>query len=162
MPSAIWCSSRIRIVRDGIRRCSTKGSACWKREERHRQGPYLLQARIAACHARAPRPEDTDWPTIARLYGELAGLGPSPVVELNRAVAIAMADGPDAGLRQLEPLAADLDRYHLFHSARADLLRRAARPREAADAYRRALDLTTNDAERRFLERRLHELAGGA
>jgi RNA polymerase sigma-70 factor (ECF subfamily) len=130
-------------------------------EERHRQGPYMLQARIAACHARALRPEDTDWPTIARLYGELAGLGPSPVVELNRAVAIAMADGPDAGLRQLEPLGADLDRYHLFHSARADLLRRAARPREAADAYRRALDLTTNDAERRFLERRLDELAGG-
>ncbi|HUL84698.1 MAG TPA: RNA polymerase sigma factor [Actinomycetota bacterium] len=131
-------------------------------EDRHRQGAYLLQARIAACHARAPRPEDTDWPTIARLYGELAELGPSPVVELNRAVAIAMADGPDAGLRQLEPLAADLDRYHLFHSARADLLRRAARPREAADAYRRALDLTTNDAERRFLERRLHELARDA
>ncbi len=83
-------------------------------------------------------------------------------MELNRAVAIAMADGPDAGLRRLEPLAADLDRYHLFHSARADLLRRAARPREAADAYRRALDLTTNDAERRFLERRLDELVGGA
>jgi RNA polymerase sigma-70 factor (ECF subfamily) len=125
-------------------------------------GPYLLQARIAACHARAPRPDDTDWPTIARLYGRLAGLGPSPVVELNRAVAIAMADGPDAGLRQLEPLAGDLDRYHLFHSARADLLRRAARPREAAEAYRRALELTTNDAERRFLQRRLRELGDDA
>ncbi|HTG48129.1 MAG TPA: RNA polymerase sigma factor [Actinomycetota bacterium] len=121
-------------------------------------GTYVLQARIAACHARAPRPEDTDWPTIARLYGELAALGSSPVVELNRAVAIAMADGPDAGLRRLEPLAEDLDRYHLFHSARADLLRRAGRPREACDAYRRALELTTNDTERRFLESRLAAL----
>ena len=124
---------RIRIVRAGIRRCSTKGSAL-EREERHRQGAYLLQARIAACHARAPRPEDTDWPTIARSTGSWLALGPSPVVELNRAVAIAMADGPDAGLRQLEPLAADLDRYHLFHSARADLLRRAGQA-ASADAY---------------------------
>ena len=124
-------------------------------------GAYELQARIAACHARAPRPEDTDWPAIASLYGRLAELGASPVVELNRAVAIAMADGPDAGLRKLEPLAGDLERYHLFHSARADLLRRAGRDREAADAYRRALDLTTNDAERRFLHRRLAQLAGG-
>ena len=125
-----------------------------------RAGPYELQARIAACHARAPRPEDTDWPAIASLYGELAALGSSPVVELNRAVAIAMADGPDAGLRRLEPLAADLERYHLFHSARADLLRRAGRDGEAADAYRRALDLATNDAERRFLQRRLAQVVG--
>ena len=88
-------------------------------------GPYRLQALIAACHAAAPRPEDTDWPQIATLYAALALARPSPVVELNRAVAVAMADGPDAGLRLLEPLAADLDRYHLFHAARADLLRRA-------------------------------------
>ena len=116
--------------------------------------PYRLQAAIAACHAAAPRAEDTDWPQIAALYGRLLALQPSPVIALNHAVAIAMADGPDAGLRLLEPLGTDLDRYHLFHAARADLLRRAGRP-EAADAYRRALELTTNDAERRYLDSRL-------
>jgi RNA polymerase sigma-70 factor (ECF subfamily) len=88
----------------------------------------------------------------------LAALQPSPVVELNRAAAVAMADGPESGLRMLEPLQPDLDRYHLFHSAKADLLRRAGRTDDAVEAYRRALDLTTNDAERRFLERRLTTL----
>jgi RNA polymerase sigma-70 factor (ECF subfamily) len=121
-------------------------------------GAYRLQAEIAACHARAPRPEDTDWPEIATLYGRLATLQPSPVVELNRAAAVAMADGPETGLRMLVPLQTDLDRYHLFHSAKADFLRRAGRTDDAAEAYRRALDLTTNDAERRFLERRLTAL----
>ena len=121
-------------------------------------GSYRLQALIAACHAAAPRPELTDWPQIATLYTALAHARPSPVVELNRAVAIAMADGPDAGLRVLEPLAEDLDRYHLFHAARADLLRRAGDPAEADRAYGRALELVTNDAERRFLERRRREL----
>jgi RNA polymerase sigma-70 factor (ECF subfamily) len=92
------------------------------------------------------------------LYAALASISPSPVVELNRAVAVAMADGPDAGLALLEPLAAQLDGYHLFHAARADLLRRAGRPGDAVGAYRRALERATNPAERRFLERR----AGGA
>jgi RNA polymerase sigma-70 factor (ECF subfamily) len=118
------------------------------------EGPYQLQAAIAACHDRAPRPEDTDWPGIASLYDELEHIRPSPVVALNRAVAVAMADGPDAGLRLLDPLANDLDRYHHFHAARADLLRRAGRGTEAADAYDRALALVGNDAERRYLERR--------
>jgi RNA polymerase sigma-70 factor (ECF subfamily) len=117
-------------------------------------GPYRLQAEIAACHAAAPRPEDTDWPRIASLYADLASLRPSPVVELNRAVAVAMADGPDAGLRHLEPLADELDRYHLFHAARADLLRRAGRDAEAAASYDRALAQVGNDAERRYLQRR--------
>jgi RNA polymerase sigma-70 factor, ECF subfamily len=117
-------------------------------------GPYELQAAIAACHDRAPRPEDTDWPRIASLYDELERVRPSPVVTLNRAVAVAMADGPDAGLRLLDPLADDLDRYHHFHAARADLLRRAGRGPEAAEAYDRALALVANDAERRYLERR--------
>jgi RNA polymerase sigma-70 factor, ECF subfamily len=121
-------------------------------------GPYRLQGAIAACHASAPHPEDTDWPQIAALYRGLLELQPSPVIALNLAVAIAMADGPDAGLRLLEPLGPDLDRYHLFHAARADLLRRAGRP-QAADAYRRALDLSTNDAERRYLTRRLASLS---
>ena len=119
--------------------------------------PYRLQAAIAACHASAPRPEDTDWPRIASLYGELLDRQPSPVIELNRAVAVAMADGPDAGLRLLEPLEASLARYHLFHAARADLLRRAGRE-DAADAYRRAIELVSNDAERRYLAGRLASL----
>jgi RNA polymerase sigma-70 factor, ECF subfamily len=118
-------------------------------------GPYQLQAAIAALHARAPRPEDTDWPQIAGLYGALAELQPGPVVELNRAVAVAMADGPAAGLPLLERLDGELVGYHLFHAARADLLRRLDRGDEAAESYRRALELAMNPAERSFLERRL-------
>ena len=121
-------------------------------------GPYQLQAAIAALHARAPRPEHTDWPQIASLYAALADASPSPVVELNRAVAVAMADGPRAGLSLVERLADDLATYHLFHSTRADLLRRLERRDEAVMAYRRALELTTNSAERTFLERRIAEL----
>ena len=120
-------------------------------------GAYQLQAAIAALHARAPRPEDTDWPQIATLYGSLAAIAPSPVVSLNRAVAVAMADGPAAGLPLIDELAAELDGYHLLHSARADLLRRLGRDDEARDAYRRALELATNPAERAFLGRRLAE-----
>jgi RNA polymerase sigma-70 factor, ECF subfamily len=118
-------------------------------------GPYQLQAAIAALHARAPRPEDTDWPQIAALYTALTTRSPSPVVRLNRAVAIAMADGPAAGLPLVDELADELADYHLFHATRADLLRRLDRHREAAGAYRRALELATNPAERRFLERRI-------
>ena len=121
-----------------------------------RPGPYQLQAAIAALHAQAAAPEDTDWRQIALLYRELARLQPSPVVELNRAVAVAMADGPDAGLELLDGL--PLDRYHLFHSARADLLRRSGRPEEARVEYERARELATNPAERAFLERRLAAL----
>jgi RNA polymerase sigma-70 factor (ECF subfamily) len=106
-----------------------------------RPGPYQVQAAIAALHARAPRPGDTDWPQIAALYAALARMAPSPVVDLNRAVAVAMADGPAHGLRLVEPLAEALDGYHLFHSTRADLLRRLGRRDEAAEAYRRALAL---------------------
>lgn len=119
-----------------------------------RPGAYQLQAAIAACHARAPRPQDTDWPQIAGLYGALAAITPGPVVELNRAVAVAMADGPDAGIARLEPLADPLDGYHLFHAARADLLRRLGRYDEADAAYGRAIALASNDAERRFLTAR--------
>jgi RNA polymerase sigma-70 factor (ECF subfamily) len=125
--------------------------------EIRRPGPYQVQAAIAALHARAPRPEDTDWPQIATLYRGLKAMWPSPVIELNRAVAVAMADGPDAGLALMDPLADELDRYHLFHSARADLLRRSGRTGEAELAYRRALELVTNPVERRYLMRRVLE-----
>jgi RNA polymerase sigma-70 factor, ECF subfamily len=125
--------------------------------EMRRPGPYQVQAAIAALHARAPRPEDTDWPQIATLYRGLKAMWPSPVIELNRAVAVAMADGPDAGLALMEPLADELERYHLFHAARADLLRRSGRSHEAELAYRRALDLVTNPVERKYLQRRLAE-----
>jgi RNA polymerase sigma-70 factor (ECF subfamily) len=123
-----------------------------------RPGPYQVQAAIAALHARAPRPDDTDWPQIASLYGVLAEMTPSPVVELNRAVAVALADGPARGLALVDALGGELQRYHLYHAARADLLRRLERPTEAADAYRQALELVTNPSERSYLERRLAEV----
>jgi RNA polymerase sigma-70 factor, ECF subfamily len=126
--------------------------------ELRRPGPYQVQAAIAALHARAPRPEDTDWPQIATLYRGLKAMWPTPVIELNRAAAVAMADGPDAGLALMEPLADELDRYHLFHAARADLLRRSGRSSEARAAYRRALELATNSVERKYLNGRLEQL----
>jgi RNA polymerase sigma-70 factor, ECF subfamily len=125
--------------------------------EERRPGPYLLQAAIAALHARTPRPEDTDWPQIAALYGHLMAMTPSPVVELNRAVAISMADGPSAGLPLVDALAGQLGSYHLFHAARADMLHRLGRDEEAAAAYREALERATNPAERAFLSRRIGE-----
>jgi RNA polymerase sigma-70 factor (ECF subfamily) len=123
-------------------------------------GPFALQAAIAALHCQAARAEDTDWPQIVRLYERLARVQPSPIVSLNRAVAIAMVDGPKPALALIDRLAADgdLDGYHLLHAARADLLRRAGEPSEAAKSYTRALALVTNDSERRFLERRLREV----
>jgi RNA polymerase sigma-70 factor (ECF subfamily) len=123
-------------------------------------GPFALQAAIAALHCQAPRAEDTDWPQIVRLYDRLERLQPSPIVSLNRAVAIAMVDGPRPALALVDALAAggDLDGYHLLHAARADLLRRIGDPAEAARSYTRALALVTNDSERRFLERRLREV----
>ena len=125
-----------------------------------RIGPYLIQAAIASLHCQAATPEDTDWPQIVAWYGVLARIEPAPVVRLNAAVAIAMAGDLERGLARLEELAHDpgLDRYHLFHAARADLLRRSGRDGEAADAYRRALRLCSSEVERAFLERRLSEL----
>ncbi|HYG71717.1 MAG TPA: DUF6596 domain-containing protein, partial [Actinomycetota bacterium] len=121
-------------------------------------GAYQLQAAIAALHARAPRPEDTDWPQIAALYGRLMALAPSPVVALNHAVAIAMADGPGVALPLVDALASELDGYHLLHATRADLLRRLGDEAGAADAYRRAAESTSNASERAYLERRIGEL----
>jgi RNA polymerase sigma-70 factor (ECF subfamily) len=124
-----------------------------------RRGPYQVQAAIAACHATAPTVADTDWPQIAALYSELARLAPSPVVDLNRAVAIAMSDGISAGLALVDDLAASgkLDDYYLLPATRADLLRRDGRLAEAVASYEQALTLAPTDAERRYLKARLSD-----
>jgi len=123
-------------------------------------GPFSVQAAIAAVHCRAARAEDTDWEQIVGFYDELRRLQPSPVVSLNRAVAIAMRDGPGTGLVLIDELAEanDLDGYHLLYAARADLLRRLGLGEQAAKDYRRALELATNESERRYLERRLRQV----
>jgi RNA polymerase sigma-70 factor (ECF subfamily) len=125
-----------------------------------RVGPYQLQAAIAALHAEAANPDETDWRQIAALYGVLARIQPSPVVQLNGAVAIGMSEGPDRGLVLIDELGTsrELERYHLFHAARADMLRRLGCFEAAADAYRRALALMENGVERAYLERRLAAL----
>ncbi|MGH3244235.1 MAG: RNA polymerase sigma factor [Spirillospora sp.] len=125
-----------------------------------RTGPYQVQAAIAARHATAPDADGTDWAQIAALYAELGGLAPSPVVDLNRAVAVAMADGIPAGLALVDELTASgrLDGYHLLPATRADLLRRDGRAEEAKAAYEEALELAPTEAERRYLGKRLREL----
>jgi RNA polymerase sigma-70 factor (ECF subfamily) len=144
----------------------------WKREQireamplveaamRGTPGPLALQAAIVAVHCRAARAEDTDWREIVRLYDQLALVQPSPVVSLNRAVAVAMAEGPQSGLDLMKELAdaSDLENYHLLHAARADMHRRLGRNPDAAEEYQKALALVTNDSERRYLERRLKEV----
>ncbi len=129
---------------------------------RQRPGPYQIQAAIAACHTEAARAADTDWRQIAMLYSELGKFVPSAGVALNHAVAVAMADGPAAGLSVVDSLAAEgaLDGYYLLPATRADLLRRLERRAEAADAYRAALVLAPTEPERRYLRRRLAEVAG--
>jgi RNA polymerase sigma-70 factor (ECF subfamily) len=127
---------------------------------RRRAGPYQIQAAIAACHATAACASDTDWLQIAGLYAQLARVAPSAVVELNRAVAIAMTEGPDTALRMVDAIAASgqLDEYYLLHATRADFLRRAGRPAEAQASYQVAFERAPTDAERRFLQRRLRSL----
>jgi RNA polymerase sigma-70 factor (ECF subfamily) len=127
-------------------------------------GPYALQAAIAAEHCRARRAENTDWQRIVLLYDILERTQPSPIVSLNRAVAVAMAEGPPAGLALIERLTEGnhLENYHLLHAARADLLRRTGALEDAARSYRRALSLVSNDLERRYLERRLEQLEAGS
>ncbi|HEU4488584.1 MAG TPA: DUF6596 domain-containing protein, partial [Actinomycetota bacterium] len=125
-------------------------------------GPYLLQAAIAGVHAAAESFEATDWAQIVILYGFLYERAPSPVIELNRAAALAMRDGPEVGLVLMDRLMTEpnLERFHLLHAARADLLRRMDRKEEAARSYRRALELQQSAPERRYLEKRLAEVAG--
>jgi RNA polymerase sigma-70 factor (ECF subfamily) len=129
-----------------------------------RPGPYQLQAAVAATHAQAPTAADTDWREIVILYERLSEIAPTPVVLLNRAVAVAMAEGPSAGLPLVDELEqrGTLSDYYLLPATRADLLRRLHRNAEAAMAYRRALELAPTDAERRFLRRRLSEVSGAA
>jgi RNA polymerase sigma-70 factor (ECF subfamily) len=123
-------------------------------------GPYAIEAAIAAEHCKAARPEDTNWRKIVSLYDLLQELLPSPIVALNRAVAIGMTDGPQSAVTLIDELAAsgELEGYHLLHAARADMLRRLGSNREAAESYELALGLVSNDSERRFLERRLREV----
>lgn len=132
--------------------------------ERPSPGPFAIEAAIAALHCEAPRATDTDWPQILKLYDVLERVQPSPVVSLNRAVAVAMVEGPQAALAIVERVAAsgELDEYHLLHATRADFLRRMGRSVEAAASYRRALERATNESERRFLARRLTELHAAA
>jgi RNA polymerase sigma-70 factor, ECF subfamily len=142
---SLWHAEEIR---EGVRLAAGAVAAA--------RGPYALQAAIAAEHVA----DTTDWSRVAALYAQLADLQPSPVIELNRAVAVAMADGPEAGLELIAELEdGRLAEYHLLHATRADLLRRLGRAEEAAEAYRRAADLTGNPTERAFLERRLRELS---
>jgi RNA polymerase sigma-70 factor (ECF subfamily) len=141
---ALWDAERIA----GGLELSREAAACGP------AGPYTVQARIAAAHAEAPVAAETDWARIARLYAWHAKVAPSPVVELNRAVAVAMCEGPQRGLELIEAIDG-LDAYQPLHTARADLLRRLGREGEAAEAYAEALELTTNAVERRFIERRL-------
>jgi RNA polymerase sigma-70 factor (ECF subfamily) len=123
-------------------------------------GPYTIQAAIAALHSQAPSADATDWPQIAELYKRLGSIRPSPVIELNRAVAIAMVEGCEAALRLTDTLKDELGDYYLWWATRADLTRRLNRLDEAAEAYRQALSRVSNGAERRFLQRRLDAIAG--
>jgi RNA polymerase sigma-70 factor (ECF subfamily) len=131
---------------------------------RRQPGPYEVQAAIAACHCTAAVAADTDWAEIAQLYERLSHVLPTPVVSLNRAVAVATIDGPAAGLELVEDLerSGALAGYHLLPATRADLLRRLGRRAEAADAYRRAIELAGTDAARRYLSRRLAETTPAA
>jgi RNA polymerase sigma factor (sigma-70 family) len=152
---ALWDQLLIRRGLAALQRAEKLGGA---------RGPYALQAAIAACHARALAPEETDWAQIARLYAELAHLAPSPVVELNRAVAVAMASGPQAGLDLVEALASEpsLQGYHLLPTVRGDLLARLGRYDEARPEFERAAALTRNVRERELLLERARACAGDA
>jgi RNA polymerase sigma-70 factor, ECF subfamily len=147
---SLWDRDRIREGLETVERASRLT----------RVGPYQLQAAIAAVHAQAQTAEQTDWRRIAALYQELEGVHPSTVVALNHAVAVALSNGLETGLALIDELGSsgELDSYHLYHAARADILRRLGRSQDAAEAYHRALDLTGNAVERRYLRRRLAEL----
>jgi RNA polymerase sigma-70 factor, ECF subfamily len=143
-----WDRDLIAEGQDIVRQCL----------RRNQPGPYQIQAAINAVHSDAPTASDTDWEQVLALYDQLLSLAPTPVVALNRAVAVAEVEGPDAAIALVDGL--DLDRYHLYHAVRADLLRRLGRSAEAALAYEAAIARTENAAERDFLQRRRQALAG--
>jgi RNA polymerase sigma-70 factor, ECF subfamily len=143
-----WDRALVAAGQDLVRRCL----------RRNQPGPYQLQAAIAAVHSDAPTARDTDWRQIVALYDQLYAIEPTPVVALNRAVAVAEVDGPEAALALVDAL--DLDRFHLFHAVRADLLRRLGRDTDARRAYDAAIGRTDNEAERRFLRARRDALSG--
>jgi RNA polymerase sigma-70 factor, ECF subfamily len=151
---SVWDHALIREGLAIVREALSKG----------RVGPYQLQAAIAALHAEAASPAETDWPQIAALYQELLRTSFSPVVALNHAVAIAMSEGLEQGLARIEQVGSSgkLEQYHLYHAARADILRRLGRGQDAAEAYREALRWTANRVEQDYLERRLEELGAGS
>ncbi len=148
---ALWNQAQIAEGRSLVEQALASGQI----------GPYGIQAAIAAVHAEAPTSAATDWAQIVGLYSLLAQVEPSPIVQLNRAVAVAMRDGPQAGLQLLDEVLADgnLAHYHLAHAARADLCRQLGETAEARESYQRALALAKQEPERRFLARRLRELA---
>jgi RNA polymerase sigma-70 factor (ECF subfamily) len=146
---SLWDRALIEEGQSIVRTCLRRNMA----------GPYQIQAAISAVHSDAPTAAGTDWPQILALYDQLMAHSPTPVVALNRAVAVAEVRGPGAGLAAVDRL--DLGAYHLFHATRADLLVRLGRPVEATEAYKAALALTTNPAERAFLDQRMAEAAGG-
>jgi RNA polymerase sigma-70 factor (ECF subfamily) len=150
---ALWDQLLIRRGLAALERAEQLGVA---------SGPYVLQAAMSACHARARTPEDTDWARIARLYAELAKLTPSPVVELNRAVAVAMADGPQAGLELVDSLTTEpsLQGYHLLPTVRGDFLAKLGRVDEACEEFKRAASLTRNARERELLLARARTCGG--
>jgi RNA polymerase sigma-70 factor (ECF subfamily) len=144
---SLWTRALIEEGHDLVRACL----------RRNQPGPFQLQAAIAAVHADSPSAEATDWSQIVTLYDQLYAIRPNPVVALNRAVAVGSLEGPSAGLDALTRV--DLDGYQPYHAARADLLARARRIDEALAAYSRAIELTSNPAEREFLERQRHSIA---
>jgi RNA polymerase sigma-70 factor, ECF subfamily len=152
---ALWDQLLIRRGLSALERAQRLGGA---------GGPYALQAALAACHARARTPAETDWPRIAQLYAELALVAPSPVVELNRAVAVAMADGPQAGLALVDALTAErsLEGYHLLPAVRGDLLAKLGKVDEAREQFERAASLTRNARERALLLERVRTCGGGS
>ena len=157
-----WCCWPTRTGRAGTGRASMTGSRHWRERRRlgRTAGPFQLQAGIAAEHARAASAATTDWPRIVSLYDQLLAAQPSPVIALNRAVAVSMASGPSAGLALVDDIAAsgDLADYHLLHATRGELLRRLGNLAEARAALARARELAGNDVDRRYLDRRLAEI----
>ncbi|WP_433560277.1 hypothetical protein ACQPWY_19440 [Pseudonocardia xinjiangensis] len=155
------CCCAIRTAAGGTTTPFHAAAQLLARAASHRRpGQYQLQAAILACHIEAQRWEDTDWAQIVVLYDMLLHVAPSPIIRLNRAIALRYLTGPDAALTELDTLAPALERHHLYHATRAELLRELGLPEQAQLANRRALELVTNPAQRKLLEQRIHQPGG--